>query len=217
MAQLCKILLKLPVASIYKIHAMQLKLFKLLLGCRPNDRRTEQHDVFFGVGSGLKDLIPDIKKSWPEAKGNIHIDAWREVTCVDGYSITVEEIDQNQQPTGNGKKENGLFFINLGGYKENEFDEFHYKMLVVADSIDTAKNKAKKTAFFKHVTLPASVNSPTATSHIDDKYGIDVDDIYAIEDILPAYVKEKYTIRISLQDACVADEYHLGYFRLIDL
>jgi hypothetical protein len=25
-----------------------------------------------------------------------------------------------------------LFFINLGGYKENEFEEYHYKMITVA-------------------------------------------------------------------------------------
>ena len=196
---------------------MQLKLFKLLLGCTPAGRHTEQHDIFFGIGAALKDLIPDIKKYWPEAKDKIHIDAWRQVTCVDGYSIQVEEKNTTVKANDLARKENNLFFINLGGYKENEFDEFHYKMLVVADSVDAAKAKAKKTAFFKHVTLPSMENSPTATSHIDDKYGVDVDDLYAIEDILPAYLKEKYTIKISLQDSCIADEYHLGYFKLVDL
>jgi hypothetical protein len=28
-----------------------------------------------------------------------------------------------------------LFFINLGGYKENEFEEYHYKMLAVANKL----------------------------------------------------------------------------------
>ncbi|MGN6440105.1 MAG: DUF1543 domain-containing protein [Agriterribacter sp.] len=32
----------------------------LLLGCKPAGRHTEQHDVFFGIGASLKDLIPDI-------------------------------------------------------------------------------------------------------------------------------------------------------------
>jgi hypothetical protein len=52
-----------------------LKLFMVLLGCTPAGRNTEQHDVFFSIGSGLKDLIPDIVDCWPEAKGKIHIDA----------------------------------------------------------------------------------------------------------------------------------------------
>jgi hypothetical protein len=196
---------------------MKMKLFILLLGCRPQGRNTEQHDVFFGIGETMKDLIPDIKKSWPEAKGNIHVDAWRQISSVDGYSIHIEEAGFMQTVKDRPKKEFDLFFINLGGYKENEFDEFHYKMLVVADNLDKAKDKAKKTAFFKHVTLPSTVNNPTATSHIDDKYGIDVDDIYAVEDILPANLKEKFTVAITANKPSVEDEFHLGYFKLVDL
>ena len=60
--------------------------------CRPKGRNTEQHDVFFGIGEDLKDLVRCIKTSWPEAAGEIHIDAWRRADCVDGYAITVEEI-----------------------------------------------------------------------------------------------------------------------------
>ena len=67
----------------------ELKLYMLLLGCRPNGRLTEQHDVYFGIAKNLKALIPHIKNFWPEAKGNIHIDAWREVTRVNDHSITI--------------------------------------------------------------------------------------------------------------------------------
>ena len=192
----------------------------ILLGCRLPGRHTEQHDIFFGIGEELKDLIPDIKKSWPGAKGNMHVDAWREVTTVDGYTILVED---KAKPVINGQKEAScLFFINLGGYRENEFEEFHYKMLVVADSMEEAKSKAKKTAFFKHTSLNSTPNTPTATSHIDDKYGIDIDDLYAIEDILPDYFKKKYTIRIQQKSNTENnkyhnDEYHLGYFKLTEL
>jgi Domain of Unknown Function (DUF1543) len=194
---------------------MQLNLLMLLLGCRPPGRNTEQHDIFFGIGNSLKELIPAIKKSWPETKGNIHIDAWREVTCVDGYAIAVEEIPAGEKPI---QKANDLFFINLGGYKQNEFDEFHYKMLVVAGNLESAKIKAKQTAFFKHTTVEQTVNSPHATSHIDDKFGIDIDDAYKLEDILPPQFKEKYRVSISDLNNCpLTDEYHLGYFRLVDL
>lgn len=60
-------------------------------------------------------------------------------------------------------------------------------MLVVAPDKATAISKAKQTAFFKH----------NASPHIDDKYGVDVDDIYEIEEILPTSFKKNYHIHIS--------------------
>ena len=83
-----------------------------MLGCRPAGRYTEQHDIFFGIGENLKDLIPKMKAFWSEAKGKIHVDVWREVTFVDGFSIEV--ITKEDELVS----ENQLFFINLGGYKE---------------------------------------------------------------------------------------------------
>jgi hypothetical protein len=59
-----------------------------------------------------------MKAFWPEAKGKIHIDAWREVTIVDNFSIEIVAKKRFQII---------CFFINLGGYKENEFEEYHYK------------------------------------------------------------------------------------------
>lgn len=61
-----------------------LKLFMVLLGCKPAGRHTEQHDIFFGVATSLKELVPEIKAFWKEGGDKIHIDAWREVTVVDG-------------------------------------------------------------------------------------------------------------------------------------
>ena len=60
-----------------------------MLGCTPKGRYTEQHDIFFGIGNSLKELIPTMKDFWPEAKGRIHIDAWQKVTSVDGFQIEV--------------------------------------------------------------------------------------------------------------------------------
>jgi hypothetical protein len=68
----------------------------------------------------LKELIPQMKASWPEAKGRIHIDAWREVSLVDQFSITIEDRDT----VVNTASEN--YFFNLGGIK-NEFEEYHYR------------------------------------------------------------------------------------------
>ncbi len=183
------------------------KLFMLLLGCTPSGRYTEQHDIFFSAGNSLKDLLPDILASWP-GPHKIHIDAWREVTEVDGYPISLVSKENNNEA---GKKERQLFFLNLGGYKEHEFEEYHYKMLVVANDKADATKQAKASAFYKHTGFKG------ADSHIDDKYGVDVDDLYEIEDILPLAVKEKYMIRIEPAMDVVKDEWHLGYTKLSSL
>jgi len=182
-----------------------LNLYMLLLGCRPPGRNTEQHDIFFGIGENLRDLVPVIKKSWPETKGNIHIDAWRPVNFVDGYHIAVTKATNS---TVTVEKSPDLFFINLGGYKQNEFEEFHYKMVIAAGDKAEAVDKAKKTAFFRHTGFKG------ATAHIDDKYGVDVDDIYEIADILPVGIKEKYSIMVTPADSLAEDEMNLGYFKL---
>ena len=182
------------------------KLFMLLLGCKPPGRYTEQHDIFFGKGNSLKDMVADISAFWPEAP-KIHIDAWREVTQVDGYTITLV-LKENVTAE---KRKVQLFFLNLGGYKENEFEEYHYKMLVVAADKGDAIKQAKESAFYKHT------NCKGADSHIDDKYGVDVDDIYEIEEILPPSFKEKYTIVIEPAIDITKDEWHLGYTKLSSL
>jgi hypothetical protein len=180
------------------------KLFMLLLGCRPPGRHTEQHDVFFGIGSSLKALIPQIRHFWRGA-GPIHIDAWREVTQVEGYAVQVVPRQQESRPQPD---EPALFFINLGGYKENQFDEFHYKMLVVAKDKAAAIRKAKESAFYKHTGIQG------APAHIDDKWGIDVDDLYLIQDILPAPSRLEYSLALAAATTAEEDAMHLGYFRL---
>ena len=83
-----------------------------LLGCKPKGRHTEQHDVFFGIAASLQDLIPAFYEFCPEAEKDIHLDAWLEVTQVDGYKVVVllrEDLKPQIQ------EEPRLFFINLGG------------------------------------------------------------------------------------------------------
>ncbi len=183
----------------------ELKLFMLLIGCAPPQRNTEQHDVFFSIGKSLKDLVPEIINFWPEAGGKIHLDAWREVTYVDGYNVSVLSKDKVEAGSPDTNK---LFFINLGGYKQNEFEEYHYKMVAIGNDKGMVIQKAKETAFYKHTGFN---NAP---SHIDDKYGIDVDDIYKIEDILPKTIKDIYSLKISPATNKHVDEIHLGYFQL---
>jgi hypothetical protein len=60
---------------------------------------------------------------------------------------------------------NHFFFINLGGYKENEFEEYHYKILTVAQSMGLASKR--RSTFYKHCGFKGA-----GVSHIDDKYGM---------------------------------------------
>jgi len=175
----------------------------VLLGSKAPARNVEQHDYFFGIGKSLKELVPQMKAFWPEAGNSLHVDGWREVTWVNGFRIQVD-LKQQQEPSPSKQ----LFFINLGGYQANKLEEQHYTVLSIHDDLAQAGREAKKTAFYKSNTLKG------AGSHIDEKYGIDVDHIYVIEDILPPGEKEKYQIRITPADDFAADEIHLGYLKL---
>lgn len=179
------------------------KLFMVLLGSKAPNRNVEQHDYFFGIASSIKELIPEMKAFWPEAGKSIHVDGWREVTKVDGFEINV--VERNALLNTSDQK---LFFINLGGYQANKLEEQHYTVLTVKAERALAIHHAKKTVFFKKNFIPG------ANSHIDEKYGVDVDDVHKIDDLLTKETTEKYSIVIKPNTDLVEDEIHLGYFKL---
>jgi hypothetical protein len=181
------------------------KLFMVLVGATPKGRHTEQHDVFFGIGESLGHLVPAIEAFWPEANGRVHIDAWREVTHVDGHAVRVRARDEAE---GGADK---LYFINLGGYKPGEFEEYHYKTIIAGPDKGVAVRRSKETTFYKHVGFKG------AESHIDDKYGIDVDDAHEIADILPQDTKGAFMLEVVPATSAVEDELHIGYVMLAKL
>ena len=183
----------------------KMKLYMVMLGCKPKGRTTEQHDIFFGIANSMQSLIPQFNAFWPEAKGEMHVDAWREVTAVDGFQISVV------QNNGVIKEKNQLFFINLGGYKPGEFEEYHYKILTVANSLAEATKKSKSTAFYKHCGFTGAV------SHIDDKYGINVDDVYKVDELLPSNLKTAFQLEITANANHPEDKLNIGYFKLSKL
>jgi len=97
------------------------------------------------------------------------------------------------------------------GTRKTSLRNFIYKMVVAADDKSTAIKAAKQTAFFKHTHFEG------ANSHIDDQYGVDVDDVYKIEEVLSSSTLSQY--QIALSDAVVEkqDVLHLGYFKLSTL
>ena len=174
----------------------------ILLGCTPQERHTEQHDIYFGIAGSLKELVPDLRLFWP-GQPKLHIDAWREVKMVDGYELVI--VPRNRETAEGSVK---LFFINLGGYRPGEFEEFHYRMLIAAVDKSAAIGQAKSSAFFRHTDFEG------ANAHVDDKYGVDVDDVYEISDILPAAMKETYQLQLQPAPGLPPDSIHLGYFKL---
>ncbi|EMR03144.1 hypothetical protein ADICEAN_01690 [Cesiribacter andamanensis AMV16] len=178
----------------------------LLLGCRPAGRTTEQHDVFFGIGNSARELVPALKAFWPEAGGSLHVDAWREVTRVGQYRIAV--VPRNESQPAEAASLIHLYFLNLGGYKQAQFDEFHYKLLLIAPDSATAIRQARQTAFYKHTGFTG------ATAHVDDKYGVDVDELYQVRDILAPELKQAYRLQITPAPLGEEDVLHLGYFKL---
>ena len=172
----------------------------VLLGCTPPGRNTEQHDIFFGIANSLEALVPAIKASWPE--GIVHIDSWREVCYANGYTVNITPRTANNTLTEKLK----LYFINLGGYKPNDMAEYHYKMVVAATDIGAAVRMSKETAFYMHTGIPGG------PSHVDDKFGIDVDDAVEIGELLSPQDKTAYTIHLLPGNG--EDELHIGYIKL---
>ena len=155
-------------------------LFMVQLGGRPEGRLIEQHDIFFGVANQVRELVDDINHHWPEVKNKWHIDSYRAITKVGNHTVKLIESD-NQAANDNGLK---LFFINLGGYQRGSFEEFHHKLLIVAATQAEAIKQAKQSTFYKEFTFKDKDSPFNAASHIDDKFQVDIDDIYDVNDLV---------------------------------
>ena len=155
-------------------------LFMVQLGGRPRGRLIEQHDVFFGVANQMSELIDDINNHWPEVNNKWHIDSYRAITKVGNHTVKLIESN-NQTANDNGLK---LFFINLGGYQQGSFEEFHHKLLIVAATQADAIKQAKQSTFYKQFTFKDKDSPFNAASHIDDKFQVDIDDIYDVNDLV---------------------------------
>lgn len=211
----------------------QLSLFAILLGCKPKGRNVEQHDVFFGIAEKLDDLSDNLKEFWYKTlldelgeaakklapgidesglkknllatlskRDKVHIDAWARVEYVDGYRISIQPKSANSQAS-----DQKLYFINLGGYKEAEFEEYHKKMFVVAGAVSEALGKIMNDDFMKAYS-PESLGM-AGYAHLDDQYKIDfeADDIVCISDV----IGENYVLIVEKADSAPPNEMVVGY------
>lgn len=214
---------------------INMKLFMLKIGARPLGRLIEQHDVMFVIANSLSETIESVNQHWPAVKNNWHLDAWREVKRVGDYQIL---LSKNSFSEDGWSKDNALsdnrfeddrvdnkldsqgkqlYFVNLGGYLPGQFEEFHYKTLVVAETLGKATAQVKKTAFYQDYTFDNvdTAKSGVATSHVDDKHQLDLDDIHCVADLLPNDVA--LTIQPLTEpekNQLPDDALHIGYLSL---
>lgn len=207
-----------------------MKLFMLKIGARPQGRLIEQHDVMFVIANSLSETIETVNQHWPAVKNNWHLDAWREVKRVGDYQILLskESLSKDKVLADNiladervdnklDSKGKQLYFVNLGGYLPGQFEEFHYKTLVVAETLGKATAQVKKTAFYQDYTFDNvdTAKSGVATSHVDDKHQLDLDDIYCVADLLPKDVALNIQpLTEDEKNQLPDDALHIGYLSL---
>lgn len=188
-------------------------LFMVQLGGRPKGRLIEQHDIFFGVANQVSELIDDINNHWLEVKKKWHIDSYRAITKVGNYTVKLIESD-NQTANDNGLK---LFFINLGGYQRGSFEEFHHKLLIVAATQAEAIKQAKQSTFYKEFTFKDKDLPFNAASHIDDKFEVDIDDIYNVNDLISNVQILIEPISDTSDSDVIEDKEYVGYLSIKNL
>ena len=189
-----------------------LTLYMIQLGGRPKGRLIEQHDIFFGVANQVSELVDDINRHWPEVKNKWHIDSYRAITKVGSYAIKLIESSEQVENSADLK----LFFINLGGYQQGSFEEFHYKLLIVAPNQADAIKQAKKSEFYKQFTFKDETSPFDAASHIDDKFEVDIDDIYNVNDLL-SNVQLVIESISDTDDLVIEDKEYVGYLSIKNL
>jgi hypothetical protein len=144
-----------------------MKLFAVYLGGRAPRCNTELHDVVFVAGEKIEDTYVQLMDLWFGTPRGLHLDSWMALSVVDGHKVILKET-----PASVAKK---LYFINLGAYQPGVFTEFHANALLVAETEQEVKSKAKEKLLigFKSV-------------HTDDLF--DVDDCIEVARVNGLYV-----------------------------
>ena len=113
-----------------------MKLFAVFLGGRAKKCNIELHDVVFTCAKSIEDSYHDLLSKWFGDINRLHIDSWVELKFIDGFEIILSRTKSISK--------NKLFFINLGGYSDNKFEEIHESMFLVGDKKIEIKKRAKK-------------------------------------------------------------------------
>lgn len=196
-------------------------IFIVQLGGRPKGRLIEQHDIFFGMADRIDELIEPINQHWPEVRNKWHIDSYRAITKVDGFSISLVEsmslVDAKASSAADSTTDLKLFFINLGGYQRGSFEEFHHKLLIVATTQAEAVKQAKQSEFYKEFSYKDKDSPFNAASHIDDKFAVDIDEIYNVNDLISSFQLVIEPIAANSHELNYEDKEYVGYLSIKNL
>ena len=122
-------------------------LFLIVIGGRSKKANVELHDVRWVIGSRIEDTFDVLRRDWFGTIEGLHIDSYKKIKQVDGYKITLINIEKkklnNKKFINEKNTKNNLWFVNLGGYDPFSMQEKHEFGLVVASNKLEAKNKAK--------------------------------------------------------------------------
>ena len=144
-----------------------MKLFGVFLGGRADKCNIELHDVVFTCSESIEKSYFDLLSKWFGNPKRLHIDSWIELKYIDGYKIHLSK----SKPSHKRK----LYFINLGGYDKNKFEELHESKFLVGENRIDIKKKAKKILLLGKDQV-----------HTDDLY--DVDDCITIDKVSGYYI-----------------------------
>ena len=87
-------------------------LYLVVLGGKANKANVELHDVRWVVGSKIEDTFDVLRNDWFGNFEGLHIDSYKKINYVDGYKITLKNIE-NKEFKKNKK------FLNVSNTKIN--------------------------------------------------------------------------------------------------
>jgi len=145
-----------------------MKLFLVMLGGRHPRALTEVHDIAIVAAEKMQAAYPALRRHWFGSQHGLHIDSWLEFEGIDHYRFEFKDHPATEQTLK-------LYFINLGGYREQAFGEEHSYDLVVAQSADQAKqiSKQRRNQFEwlqGHTDYLADVDDCIQIEHVGEQY-----------------------------------------------
>lgn len=107
----------------------------ITLGGKAKNSNIEVHDVQFIIAKDIAETYKVLKENWYGIDLKLHIDSYKEIKVVQGYSI---EITDNITKDNN----NDLYFVNIGGYNKNSMAEIHHYKFIVTNDFSSIKRSA---------------------------------------------------------------------------
>jgi len=98
-------------------------LFMIGIGGDAVNSNIEVHDLRFIVASSIEETYDSLRKDWYGVKDSLHIDSYKVLTEIDGYSVEIGEQSSKD-----------LYLVHFGGIAKGEFSEFHKMSFLVADN-----------------------------------------------------------------------------------